>query len=279
MTSPVSPSSHDSQEPVFPLPGLILFLAASALITFVLVTPAGLLNKADIVGYAVCHRGAAHSFSIAGCQLPLCARCTGTFLGALIGLLGQGVVLNRRRSAEFPPNLITALLIGFTLLWAGDGVNSYMAIFPNGFQLYESSNWLRLVTGALNGLTMSAFIYPIFNITLWRHMTQKPAIRGLRDLIVLLLLEAGMVGLVLARWDFLLYPLALLSALGVLALLTSVNSVLVVMMVRRDNRVDGWREALIPLLAGFTLSMIQIGAIDLIRYAVTGTLEGFPMGF
>ncbi|HEC34484.1 MAG TPA: DUF2085 domain-containing protein, partial [Chloroflexi bacterium] len=66
---------------------------------YVGLTPQELLTKVDLVGYAVCHRIPSHSFFVGGRQLPLCARCTGTFLGALTGLLGQEVVLRRRRES------------------------------------------------------------------------------------------------------------------------------------------------------------------------------------
>jgi len=262
--------------PAFPLPWLVVVLAVAALVAFYVISPAdGLLGRADMVGYAVCHRIGSHSFTIGGRQLPLCARCSGTFIGALVGFFGQAVVLRRRRASEFPSALVIVFLISFTLLWASDGLNSYMNLI-GGPYLYEPQNWLRLTTGALNGLTMSALIYPVFNFTLWRHPVSERNIRTLRDLGVLLLLEAGMVGLVLTQWSFLLYPLVLLSALGVLALLTSVTSMLVVMLVRRENVVETWREAAIPLLAGFTVALIQVGAIDLVRYALTGTLSGIP---
>ena len=146
----------------------------------------------------------------------------------------------------------------------------------NSPHVYEPRNWLRLTTGALQGLTMSAFVYPIFNFTLWRNPTSERTIRNLGELGILILLEGSLVGLVLTEWDFLLYPLALLSAIGVLTLLTCVNSMLVLMIIRRENVADTWRAGIIPLLAGLTLSLIQIGAIDLIRYALTGTLEGIP---
>jgi hypothetical protein len=81
---------------------------------------------------------------------------------------------------------------------------------------------------------------------------------------------------VLTQWSLLLYPLALLSALGVLALLTTVNSMLVLIVIRRENVANTWRGAVIPLLAGFTVSLVQVGAIDLLRYALTGTLSGIP---
>jgi len=228
-----------------------------------------------MVGYAVCHRIPSHSFFFAGRQLPLCARCTGTFIGALTGLLGQALVLRRRHASEFPPPLVLVILAGFTLSWAGDGLNSYLNLI-GGPYLYEPRNWLRLTTGALNGLMMSALVYPVFNFTLWRNPALERNIRSLRDLGVLVLIQAGLVGLVLTGWPILLYPLALSSALGVLFLLTLVNSMLVLMLVRRENVVETWREAAIPLLAGFTVALVQIGAIDWVRYALTGTLSGMP---
>ena len=271
-----SPPPDGPRGPAFPLPWLVVVLAVTASLAFLVGTPGGLLTKADMVGYAVCHRIASHSFTIAGRQFPVCARCSGTFLGALTGFLGQALVLRRRRAVDFPPPFIIVILAGFMLLWAADGLNSYLTLFPNGPHLYEPRNWLRLTTGALNGLMMSAIIYPVFNFTLWRRPVPERAVRNLRDLGVLLLLEAGLVVLMLTQWPLLLYLLALLSALGVLTLLTSVNCMLVLMIVRRENVVDTWREAVVPLLAGFTLALVQVGVIDILRYTFTGTLEGIP---
>jgi uncharacterized membrane protein len=254
----------------------VVVLALVATLAFLVATPPGLLTKANMVAYAVCHRIASHSFVIAGHQLPLCARCSGTFLGALVGFFGQAVVLRRRRAAEFPPTPILIIVICFIPLMGVDGLNSYISFFPSGPPLYEPQNWLRLTTGALNGLAMSVLVYPVFNFTLWRKPAAERTIRNLRELGVLLLLEAGMIGLVLIRWPPLLYPLALLSALGVLALLISVNSMLLLMISRRENVADTWRDSIIPLLAGLTLSLIMVGAIDFFRYTVTGTLEGLP---
>jgi uncharacterized membrane protein len=252
--------------------GLLLL----ALATYVLLTPPGLLNKARMTGYAVCHQIPSHSFSLGGHQLPLCARCTGTFLGALVGLVGQAVVLRRRRAAAFPPTGILVVLIAFTLLWAGDGLNSYLALI-GAPHAYEPANELRLITGALNGLTMSALIYPIFNISIWRRIADSPAVRGLRDLGVLLLFEAALVGVVLSGERLLLYPLALLSAAAVVTLLASVNTVLAVVLLGRENEARTWREAVFPIATGVLLSLVQIGVIDLIRYLATGTLGPIPL--
>lgn len=254
----------------------LAILAGIALFVFLILAPPGLLTKADMVGYAVCHRARSHSYSIGGRQLPLCARCTGNFLGALVGLLGQVVILGRRREAEFPPTPILLLLIGFIALMGIDGFNSYLGVLLGSSPFYEPRQWLRLVTGALNGLTISGLLLPLFNFSLWKNPRRRPAIQGWRDLAVLLALEGGLVALVLSGWWLLLYPLSLLSAVAVLTLLTLVNAVLVMMVTGWENRYRRYREALAPLLLGFVLALAQVGGIDLIRYALTGTLKGFP---
>lgn len=226
-----------------------------------------------MLGYAVCHQIDSHSFVLGGRVLPLCARCTGTFIGALVGLFGQAVVLRRRRAAGFPPVSVLVVLIGFTVLWAGDGINSYLALV-GAPHAYEPSNVLRLVTGALNGLTMSALVLPVVNISTWLQPLEEPAIRGAQDLLTLLVMEAGLAGLVLSGANWLLYPLSVLSGAAVLVLLGTVNTVLAVMVTGRENTVGTWRQALLPLAVGLLLALVQVSAIDLVRYRLTGTLGG-----
>jgi uncharacterized membrane protein len=245
------------------------------LLVILIATPGGILFKADWVGYAVCHRITERSFVLAGRQLPLCARCTGTFIGALVGLFGQAVVLRRRRAANFPPGRVLICLFAFFIFWGADGFNSYMALV-GGPHVYEPQNWLRLTTGSLQGLAMSGFVYPVFNFTLWRRPSVEANVRDLRDLGVLILMEAGLVALTLTEWGFLLYPLAILGALGVLTLLTIVNSMLVLMITRRDNMATTWADAVLPLLVGLVFSLIQIGAIDYVRYRFAGMMIGAP---
>lgn len=290
-TQPALPPEKPRRR-AFPLPWLVIAIAVTVLVTFLLITPEDLLAftqdwflaKTSMVGYAVCHQIKDHSFIIGGRALPLCARCTGTFIGALLGFFGQAVVLRRGRATHFPSPLVIVILILFMVLWAADGLNSLLATerlsaalvaLLNMRNLYEPQHWLRLTTGALNGLAMSVLVYPALNVTIWRNPLPERAIRDLRDLGVLVLLEMCMVGLVLAlvliQWMWAIYPLALLGALGVLSLLTSVNTILVLITVQRENEADKWHQMLIPLLAGFAVSIVQVAAISLMRYALTGT--------
>lgn len=266
-------SHRDERLSVGLLQWLALGLLAFSLGAFLIATPGGVLAKADMVGYAVCHRIGSHSFSLGGRQLPLCARCTGTFTGALVGLVGHAIVLRRRRAAQFPPPAVLATLVVFTLAWVADGANSYLALV-GAPHLYPPRNSLRLFTGALNGLTVSALVYPLFNVVLWRDPDPEPTLRGVRDLAVLFFMEFSLVIVVLSRWDPLLYPIALVGATGVLTLLTSVNIVLTLILLRRENSANTWRHAALPVTVGLALSLVQIGAIDLLRYWLTGTLDG-----
>lgn len=252
-----------------------LGLAALVIGAYIGLTPPGLLTKTDWVGGAVCHRILSHSFSLAGRQLPLCARCTGTFLGALTALIGQAVFL-RRRGIHFPPPPITVLLVGFILLMGLDGLNSYVDLMRGEPLFYEPRNELRLITGALNGLALGALLWPMVNFSLWRNPQPGPVIRNGKDLGILLLMEAGVVALVLSGWPALLYPLALASALGVLTMLTLTMTVIVVITLGWENRYERWRDALTPLLAGLVMAFLLIGLIDLFRYGLTGTITGVP---
>jgi uncharacterized membrane protein len=254
---------------------VVLALAVLVIGAYIDLTPPGLLTKADWVAAAVCHRIPSHSFSFAGRPLPLCARCTGTFLGALTALFGQAVFL-RRRGASFPPPVIIVLLVSFILIMGIDGLNSYVNLMRGTPLFYEPRNELRLITGALNGLALSALLWPMVHFSLWRNPLPEPVIRNGRDLGILLLMEAGVVALVLSGWSALLYPLALASALGVLTLLTLTMTVLVVVIAGRENRYERWRDALNPLMFGLVMAFLLIGLIDFFRYVLIGTMTGIP---
>jgi len=141
-------------------------------------TPGGLLGKADAVGYAVCHRIEARSFHFGTRQIPLCARCTGQYLGAISGILFLGLV--RPKRVGRPPWKIIVPLILFVLFFAVDGLNSYLHLIPGLSQyfLYEPNNFLRLFTGTGLGLGMSVLLFPAFNEIIWKERNPAPTLEG-----------------------------------------------------------------------------------------------------
>ncbi len=262
---------------------LAAWLAAIALTlvltAFFLNAPGGLLGKADAVGYAICHRIDSRSFHIGSVQLPLCARCTGIYLGVVLGVAGLAAV-GRQRSGAFPPLRVTVAAILFITLMGIDGINSYLTFFPKLPHAYQPQNWLRLLTGILTGVAVSGLIYPVFNQTLWRYWQETPIVRGLREFFGLTLAALIVAGLVLSNIPFILYPLALLSAVGVVMLMTLNNSIIFMLLTGTANKATRWREALVPVAAGLTVSLAVILLIDVLRFAVTQTWDGFviPIG-
>jgi uncharacterized membrane protein len=239
-------------------------------------TPEGALGKADAIGYAVCHRIASHSFTVNGRPLPLCARCSGMYLGALLAI-GVVAAAGRARASGLPPLGVSVVLLLFVGIMGVDGINSYSTFFPGLPRLYEPQNWLRLVTGTLTGLAIGAFVLPSFNATLWRAPSEQPVLFNLRELGALVLLAAIVDGLILTDNPAMLYLLAILGSLSVLLLLALIHLTLWSSLLRRANRIANWRGLALPLIAGLTLAVGQVMAIDMLRLALTGTWAGFNL--
>ncbi len=260
------------------IPWKWLLFGALAIVSLIWLnnTPAGLAGKADAIGYAVCHRIDARSFHLGERTMPLCARCSGMYLGVVLGLAYLAVIAPK--AGGMPPRRVLAALGGLGLLFAVDGINSYLHFFPNAPGLYEPNNTLRLLTGTGVGLAIAAVVYPAFNQTAWREWQPRPALGGLRSLALLLGLGLVVDGLVLTENSLLLYPLALISAAGVLLLLSLVYGMVFMMVFRLENRLQRLADLAVPLAAGLLLGILQIGLIDLGRYILTGTWEGFKLG-
>jgi hypothetical protein len=173
------------------------------------------------------------------------------------------------------PAAVLFALVVFVGLWGFDGLNSYMTLFPGAPHLYEPRNWLRLTTGMLNGLALIIFVLPIYNFTLWREPTQERVIKGLWELLAILPIAALLVVVIQAEIGFLLYPLALLSTLGVLVLLVIINSMLAAVVLGREGHALTWKQALVPLVVGTALALLELGAIGLLRDYLTSTF-GLP---
>lgn len=257
--------------------GRIGVLAAGLLlIAWLTSTPAGLLGKADAIGYAVCHRIDVRSFHLGDRQLPLCARCSGMYLGAVLGIVYQAVIAPRR--GAFPPLSVILPLGLLAAAFAADGINSYMSIFPGAPTLYQPNNTLRLLTGTGMGVAIAVLVYPAFNQTVWKNWVPRPPIASPLRLLPLLALGLLLDAIILWENPLLLYPLALISAGGVILLLAMVYSMVWLMILRAENRFSQPSELLLPLTGGFTMAMLQIALLDLGRFLLTGTWEGFRLG-
>ena len=271
---PVSDPAQAILRPFSPGPREWIAVGISLLVVsfFVLMPTTWPLGKLDAVAYAVCHRIPERSIFIAGQQLPLCARCSGTFLGVLMTMVGL-TLSGRTRASRLPPPRVLTVLVGFILLWAIDGFNSYLTLFPGAPHLYGPQNWLRLTTGVLNGLALGTLVFAILHFSLWRTSRPQPVIADMRELARLIIPAALVVVLAMTGNAYLLYPLAIVSTLGVLAMLTSVNTVIVLVTSHSENSAHHWRDAALPILIALAFSLMIILGIGAGRAALTRALE------
>jgi hypothetical protein len=200
------------------------------------------------------------------------------YLGAVLGLVYQA--LRSPRRGGMPPRRVIIVFGLLVAAFAIDGLNSYLhlSFFKSAPTLYQPQNWLRLLTGTGMGLAIAGMIYPAFNQTMWRNWVPEPALPGLRDLLILLLLGIGVALLVLSENPLILYPLALISAAGVLLLLTLVYTMVLAMITRKENQFLYFRQIGLLLVGGFGIALLQIATLDVVRYLFTGTWDGFHLG-
>ena len=178
-----------------------------------------------------------------------------------------------------------APLLLFFLAFAVDGSNSYLYLLKQTSQgaldklpnLYIPNNTLRLFTGSGMGIALASILYPAFNQTAWKESDRQRSLdwKKLGILIgTILLIDLA----ILTEHPAVLYPIANLSVLGALALLIIVFSMVWVLMMRQENAFDSLRQMWMPFVAGTTLAFLMITVIDLLRFRLTGTWGGFPLG-
>jgi uncharacterized membrane protein len=119
----------------------------------------------NLIGSLVCHQLPERTLSVGGYYLPVCARCTGAYIGLLLGYL---LLPMRRKRSSGPPNLLITLLMLAPLIidagtqWTG---------------LRTSTNQVRLITGLLFGTGMAPFL--VYTLSLIPTSNKIPVLKGL----------------------------------------------------------------------------------------------------
>ncbi len=250
---------------------LALLLLIAVVSSWLYFAPPGLMGKADAVGYAVCHQIESRSFHMGERPLPLCARCSGMYIGAFVGILFQWM---NGRKAGLPPKRILVALGFLVILFAIDGINSYIHLIPNIPGLYEPNNILRLVTGTGVGVGMALILIPIIHQTYWVDWDPASNISRWGEFFAILGSALAVSGLLLTGNPLLLYPLALISASTVLFILGMIYSIVWVMIFKKENQFATWKEVIPYLAFGFSTAVLQVFAIDIARLIVTGSWNG-----
>jgi len=247
---------------------ILLAFGLSAIAAFLSLPPHDFLGKSYFVASGVCHRLPQHSLFFGGKQSPLCARCTGNYLGLLV--VSLFLALRRRlNSSLFPPPGLLVVLAAFVALWGIDGVNSFVEFWRGEPLLYHPSQELRLITGVLNGLTWGFLFVPFFNSVVLKNPAPRRSLENFAELVLNLLVGIGLAALVRTQWPFLLYPLALLSLVGPLILLGAINTILLKLAFNfYPEGIEKGGEIIPLFLAGIGVGLLEISALNLLRATI-----------
>ena len=118
-------------------------------------------------------------------------------------------------------------------------------------------------TGA--GLVVGAVLAPIFNQTAWASWVKASALPNGKKLAVLLAAAAVIILVVYAGPQALRYPAAILSVLGVLAVLCLAYTTLALIILRRENQATSWGDLRLPLLVGLLAGSLQVAVFTFLR--------------
>lgn len=240
---------------------------------WLLYTPPGLWGKMQGLGFAVCHQSPTHSFQAFGRSMPLCARCTGMYFGALVAILLQ-IPRRNERLAAFPKPYF---LVFFGLFLAGFAVDGFNSLFAKslGIDLYETQNWMRLVTGLGVGWGMGALVGSALHQTVWKNSTAAPFFAKPVQILWLVLLSAGPAVGLLLEIDILTAIVAIITPLTVPFFLSLLHMLLILMATFKENTIESWGELLPYWLSGVLLAFVQIYVFSWARVSAFGSWEPF----
>jgi uncharacterized membrane protein len=252
-------------------PWLWIFLGLGlTLIGGVLFLPIGSLSdRLHLVVHGVCAQ--AHYITIESYIMPLCARNTGIYAGFLATLLYL-LALGRARAAKLPPLSIT-IVLGLAIVAMGiDGFNS-MLLDIGGYNVYPPENSLRVITGLGMGIAVGTFFVLMFNMSLRydAHHDQR-VLRSWRELLGMIIAAALLYGLLFSAPDWLFYPLAIFSVVGIVAVLFLANVFVLAMLSGLEGRVLWLRQLARPATIGLALTAGELALLAWLRVVLEQSL-------
>jgi uncharacterized membrane protein len=191
--------------------------------------PGSIAAKTHLALHGICAQRPSHSLHFGTLALPLDARMTGIYIGAVasaVWIVASGNIRNTR----MPPRRVVAILALFVALLAGDGFNA-LAVDLALPHPYVPSNGLRLFTGVLGGIALGVALVYLLAMTMWvRGNRSLSVVPGVAALVPPLGIGLAIGALALSGLSMLYAPIAIgvsVGAVGVFAVLTTIALALV----------------------------------------------------
>jgi uncharacterized membrane protein len=244
--------------------GAVVFI----LLLLLVLTPGSLSEKYLLICSGSCAQRPAHTYYLGNQKLPVEARMVGIFCGFLLTWIFLWFIGRTRagKLSKWDINLLLGLMVLSMVL---DGLNATLYDF-GWFHPYQPQNWLRLLTGTMSGIGLAGLIYPLYNFAIWKFPWETAPFQKWVEFGALLILGATLMVLVMSGWDWLFLPLATLTVLGGLWMMSVFNLLIYVVLARRENLYrDSW-DVLPTLVAVFLFSLVEFGATAIVRHLFLG---------
>lgn len=221
--------------------------------------------------YAVVHGVCAQQNNVflAGMQFPICARNTGIYSSFLLSL-GVLLALGRGRAGHVPPWHISVTLVAFVLVMAFDGFNSLL--YDIGIaNLYTPRNDLRTLSGLGMGLAVAVGVLLVFNLSLRKDIDSAlPAVKNWLEMGGLMLLNLLVLVAIYGNLDFLYWPLALISFVGITSVLYIVSLLVCSLLMGYEGAVTHLSQLARPATVAFIPAAMILGALAYLRFWLEG---------
>ncbi len=239
-------------------------IAAFFLVAFLL-SPGDVAVKTHAMLHGLCAQRPSHSLSIGGTILPLDARMTGIYLGAVtsgVWFLAAG----RLRATARLPRSIIALLFAFIAAMAVDGLNALL-VDLGAPHAYQPSNVPRLITGILAGTALGIAIVHLQAISLWSIGERRQAVVSRpAEVIAPLMVSGALGGVALSGLPILYAPFALGLVVATVAAFWTLGVVLLALISNRAWRYQTPREVAPLASIALVVTILTIAGLAGARY-------------
>ena len=200
------------------------------------------------VGSGLCHQIPARSLFFNDVQLPLCARCTGIYVGFITAFLilaftYRSMTRQGGLSRFFYP--VAAVLV---LPMVYDGFSSYL-----GFR--ATTNGLRLVTGAAFGAALAPIIYALIADALMARGEEAKVLGDISSRVLYLCAVPLTVAVVYIVGNISVFASYILVASSVLSLFTLTALAVIATLPPFYRTVSNVRTALVPCVVALVLGV------------------------
>lgn len=206
-----------------------------------------------------------HNTTIAGQQLPLCARNTGIYGAMTLSMLVM-LIAGRHRYTQYGAKVYTILLLVPIVFLGIDGLNS-LSVDIGLTPLYQPQNWLRMVTGSLAGIAIAPFFIPTLNRVLRNNGSNHAIIGRWWELVGLWAIALGYAALTIAGPSWVYWPIAIISWVGIVGILLISNTFAVAVAAGYDQRkISHLAELVKPFLVATLITAIELGIMAWLRF-------------